>query len=253
MDVRKLAGLLIAATLCACGDSHDTPPPAKGAQAPQYLAAGTVVVDYRTVVQQLYIAYFGRPADTGGLANFEAQLLALGAPTDLQQLDAAYEVANNAGVRSLVNSFSSSAEAAALYSGNTGTYITAVYINVLGRPPDGDGLKFWAAEVDSGRLTRAKASLSIMAGALKNSTPQGLLDAKTVLNKVTVGTNFTIAVATSARDGFAGDAAAARARAMLAAVTSSTDVSAFQSTVTALAQSLACDATAPVVGTLPAC
>jgi serralysin len=251
MDVRKLFGLAMVAALCACGASRDATPPAK-APAPQYLAAGTVALDYRTVVQQLYIAYFGRPADTGGLANFQAQLLALGAPTDIQSLDTAF--AGDANVRALINSFSASTEAAALYSGGTSAYITAVYMNVLGRAPDAEGLAFWIKEVDSGQLTRAKASLSIMAGALKNATPQGLLDAKTVNNKVTAGTNFTIAVAASVRNGYAGDTAAGRARAMLATVTSSTDIAAFQSVITALAQSMACDSSVvPGAGTLPAC
>ncbi len=251
MDVRKLIGLALAALLCACGAGLDTPPP-PATQAPQFLAAGVVTADYRSLVQQLYIAYFGRPADTGGLANFESQLLALGAPTDLQALDTDY--ANNAGVRALVNSFSASSEAAALYPGGTSAYITAVYMNVLGRAPDTEGLAYWTREVDSGKLTRAKASISIMAGALKNATPQGLLDAKTVNNKVKVGTNFTIAVAAAGRNGYAGDAAAARARVMLASVTSSTDLVAFQATITALALSLACDPNAaPGVGSLPVC
>jgi serralysin len=251
MEVRKLIGMAMAAMLCACGAGRETPAPPK-APAPQYLAAGIVTTDYRTVVQQLYIAYFGRPADTGGEANFESQLLALGAPTDIQSLDAAYGA--NAGVRSLVNSFSASTEATALYSGGTTAYITAVYMNVLGRAPDAAGLAFWVKEVDSGTLTRAKASLSIMAGALKNTSAQGLLDEKTVNNKVKVATNFTIAVSTAARNGYAGDAAASRARAMLSAVTSTTDTVAFQATVSALVQSLACDSSAiPGVGTLPAC
>jgi serralysin len=253
MEVRKLIGLAMAALLCACGAGHDATVPAKApAPASQFLATGIVAVDYRTVVQQLYIAYFGRPADTGGQASFESQLLALAAPTDIQSLEAAY--GSSAGVRALVNSFSASTEAQALYSGPASTYITAVYKNVLGRAPDAEGLAFWVNEVDKGNLTRAKASLSIMAGALTNKSPQGLLDAKTVNNKVTVGTNFTLAVAAAARNGYAGDAAAARARAMLATVTSSTDLAAFQAAVTALVQSLACDPNAvPGVGSLPAC
>ncbi len=251
MGVRKMAGLLMAAALCACGASQD-PTPAAKPPAPQYHAAGSAAVDYRTAVQQLYIAYFGRPADVGGQASFESQLLALGAPTDIQLLDAAY--AGSPGVQALVDSFSASAEAAALYPGGTSAYITAVYMNVLGRTPAADGLAFWGREVDSGRLTRARASFSIMAGALANTTPQGLLDAATVRNKVSVGTSFTTAVAAGARNGYVGEAAAARARTMLASVTATTDIVAYQAVVTALAQSLACDPSAvPVVDTLPAC
>jgi len=33
--------------------------------------------DYTSVVQQLYVSYFGRPADYYGLQNFTAQLAAL--------------------------------------------------------------------------------------------------------------------------------------------------------------------------------
>jgi hypothetical protein len=63
----------------------------------------TVGANYETVVQQLYISYFGRPADTGGLSNFQSQLVALNAPTDIQNLVQAY--GSNVSIRSLINSF----------------------------------------------------------------------------------------------------------------------------------------------------
>lgn len=248
--MKWLQALLLLLCLSACGGGNQAPAPQ---QAPRQLAT-VVVTDYRTVVQQLYIAYFGRPADVGGLANFQAQLLALNAPTDIQLLDAAYT--NSLGVRLLIESFSSSGEAAALYpSTSTTAFITSIYTNVLGRAPDAAGLAYWALEVESGRLTRAKASFSIMAGALTNSSAQGVADGKLVSNKVTIGSNFTIAVAAGAVDGYAGDAAAARARTMLATVTSTTDPVVFQTTVTALAKSLACDpySAPPGVGSQPSC
>ena len=48
-------------------------------------------IDYAGVVQQLYVTYFGRPADYFGLQNFEAQLAALKAPTNLSDLSAAVQ------------------------------------------------------------------------------------------------------------------------------------------------------------------
>ena len=44
---------------------------------------------YSTVVQELYISYFGRPADSTGLSNFEAALAALNAPLDINGLASA--------------------------------------------------------------------------------------------------------------------------------------------------------------------
>ena len=53
-------------------------PAAAPARQPQLLASVTAV-DYTTVVQQLYISYFGRAADTGGLTAFMGRLAGLGA------------------------------------------------------------------------------------------------------------------------------------------------------------------------------
>ena len=142
--------------------------------APPHLLATTVVAnDYKTIVQQLYISYFGRPADPKGLANFQAQLAALGGPANIQGLDQAYR--SSTGIRSLVDSFGASAESTALYSGDNTSFVTAIYKNVLNRAPDDAGLAFWVGAINNGSLTRANASLSIMAGALANISDQGKL------------------------------------------------------------------------------
>jgi hypothetical protein len=57
-------------------------------------------VDYNGVVQQLYVSYFGRPADYFGLQNFTAQLNAIGAPTTFAALNAAVQ-ADEAGTSAL--------------------------------------------------------------------------------------------------------------------------------------------------------
>ncbi len=62
--------------------------------------------DYRDLVQDLYVAYFGRPADSNGLSNFESALLVAGAPTDIQGLVQAY--ASNSSVKNLIDSFGTS-------------------------------------------------------------------------------------------------------------------------------------------------
>ena len=230
------AGLVL--LLSACGGSDI------GSNASQKMAqtrkteSSTSPSDYATVTQQLYIAYFGRPADAQGLAAFEAVLVKDSAPTDIQKLVTAY--AGSPALEALVNSFSGSAEAQALYGGSTTQqFVTAIYQNVLGRAPDADGLTFWSNAIDSNKLSKGDAALSIMAGALVNTTPQGLQDATLVNNRIAVAGQFTTAVSdTAGIAGYSGNAAAQSARSMLGAVTADTDVQTFASSVNAIVTGL---------------
>ena len=183
----------------------------------------TTAASYSTVVQDLYVAYFGRPADYFGLQNFEAQLAAADAPTTLAGLEAAYST--NAAVKSLVDSFGTSAESIALYgSGSTASFVTAIFENLLNRPPAVSGLTFWVEQIESGAVTQGDAALAIAAGAIANTTAQGLLDQEAIANKVAVATAFTTALGASSTQivDYSGSAAATDARLLLAGVTSST-------------------------------
>lgn len=188
--------------------------------------------DYKALVQSIYISYFGRPADTFGLANFSAQLDALHAPTTVNGLTAAYST--TPALKSLIDSFGSSAESTSLYGTDTVAFVSAIYNNVLNRAPDFDGLVFWVTEINAGHLTKANASLAIMAGAINNTTAQGVIDAQVLANKVTIATNFTTSIDTGAElAAYNGNAAAAVARDMLKSVTSTTVPATFQATVDA--------------------
>src|SRR5471032_2287214 len=184
--------------------------------------------DYASVVQQQYVSYFGRPADYFGLQNFESQLNAL---------NAAAQAAPTSALGQLINSFSASTESTNLYGTDTsqiGTskFVEQIYLHVLNREPDTAGWNFWVNAIESGSLSRANAALAITQGATDNTTPAGLLDKATVANKLTVATNFTADLSTVAEiNVYAGDAAAATARGMLATVDSTTDTTAFQATV----------------------
>jgi hypothetical protein len=214
-----------AALLSACGGGNEPAMQAQQAAAVRQ-SAPLPAANYNEVVQELYISYFGRPADTGGLANFSAQLSQLQVPSEIQGLNSTYAL--NTGLRSLIDSFGNSPESAALYSGDNDAFVTAIYNNVLNRAPDAEGKAFWVNAINSGALTRPNASLSIMAGALLNSTPQGLEDGKLVRNRIIVGGNFTAALNTPEKAAaYSGDAAAASARAMLAQVNANTDLAAF--------------------------
>jgi hypothetical protein len=251
--------IAISAMLAGCGGSDSgatgttaTQPTATAAQqlrANQKAAASSNPADYSAVVQQLYVAYFGRPADTGGLANFEAALVAANAPTDIQSLNAAYST--NPAIKSLIDSFGTSAESTALYgSGNTTQFVTAIFQNVLGRAPLQSGLNYWVNAINSGALTAGNASLAIMAGALANDSTQGVLDAQLITNRIAVAGDFTAAIATPGEvNGYAGSAAATTARTMLTSVTASTNVSAFAPTInTTLGTLVAATATSSTKG-----
>lgn len=197
--------------------------------------------DYKSVVQQLYVSYFGRPADYYGLDNFTKQLAAIDTAGELTTFKALSAAANAASPTSklglLINSFSGSPEAAALYGTDlsligTSKFVAAVYKNILGREADVEGLTFWVNAIQSGALTRANAAAAITEGALSNTSAQGLLDAKTVANKNAVAVNFTDAINTTNEIiGYSGDKAAAAARELLAGVNDTTNVTAFQATV----------------------
>lgn len=197
----------------------------------------TINLEYIDVIQALYVGYFGRPADTGGFSSFQQQLTSLNASTNFSDLSARY--ATDAATRKLIDSFGSSDESKTLYTGDTSSFVKAVYNNILDRAPDPEGLSFWVGAIESGALTRANASLSIMSGALSNASPQGKIDATLIGKKISVASNFTFALDGEGKGAsYAGAAAASSARALLADVDASTDVLAFQQTVNSLVTSI---------------
>jgi hypothetical protein len=153
---------------------------------------------YLAQVQQLYIAYFGRPADPIGQAYWAGIIDAAGG-----------------SIAAVQAGFSASTESQALY-GNKSTIdkVTAIYQNVFNRAPDAAGLAFWVAQIDSGKVTQAQASWTIQQNA-------GPGDAATVQNKLTAAQAFTAQIDTTAEiSGYQGTAAAASGRTFLGTVTS---------------------------------
>ena len=153
---------------------------------------------YFAQVQQLYIAYFGRPADTVGLAYWAAQI------------DAA-----NGSIAAVQAGFSASTESQALF-GNKSTIdkVTAIYQNAFNRAPEPAGLAYWVAQLDSGKVTQAQASWTIQQSA-------GAGDAAAVQNKLTAAQAFTAQIDTTAEiQGYQGTAAADAGRAFLQTVNS---------------------------------
>lgn len=230
--------LCLAALLSACGGQQAPTSPLQLSNQPaNQLLALVTVNDYDTVVQQLYIAYFGRPADMSGRANFKSRLAELNAPVTIQELESAYK--SNPSIKELIDSFGTSAESAALYSGDTTAFVTSIYQNVLSRSPDAAGLAFWVEAIDKKALNRSLAAVSIMAGALSNPTTQGKTDGALIGIKVNASKALIDSIIEQGKDGYAGDAAAAEARRLLAGLTVNTTASSYASDAKLLASSFA--------------
>ncbi|MFS2161809.1 DUF4214 domain-containing protein [Pseudomonas sp. Pseusp122] len=148
---------------------------------------------YLDQVQQLYIAYFGRPADPVG-QRFWAQVI------------------DDAGgsIASVLAGFSASNESQALYgASSTAQKVAAIYSNVFNRAPEAAGLAYWVSQIDSGQITQAQAAWTIQQAA-------GPGDASTVNNKLIAANVFTANIDTTAEIvGYSGSTAAAVARAFL--------------------------------------
>lgn len=184
-----------------------------------------VPADYALVAQQLYVAYFGRPADYFGLENMTNALAATGLKADINSIAGAY--ASNASVKAMFDNFGSSAESNSLYNGSDAAFISAIYNNVLNRFPDISGLSFWVNALGSGAMNRTSAAAQILAATVKPDANPA--DMSTVSAKVAMATMFTASVDTPAKViSYTGNIAAALARSLLSTVTSTTDPAAFK-------------------------
>ena len=182
-----------------------------------------VAADYYPVVQSIYLAYFGRPADPAGLVYFAGRYKDAGAAIDVRGVVNSYS--SNATVKALIDSFATSQESLDLYPGANDVFVTAIYRNLLNRDADQAGKDYWMGLINSGAVTRANAAVSIMAGA------QGT-DLDLINKRALVVVNFTNAVNTPNEEkAYSGLAANAVVRSMMASVTLATDVAAFQATI----------------------
>ncbi len=232
MKFKYIPIFLMTAMLFACGGNVDTSkqPPKLAAQSFQTLGVQPPAA-YVNLTQRIFVAYFGRPADTSGLP-FYNQILSNGnAPTDAAGIVQAY--ASNPTVRNVVDAFSNSEESKALYTGGTDAFVTAIYHNLFNREPDAGGKAFWISMIDGGFMTRGNAAITIMSSA--NGS-----DITIVTNKAQAATNFTNALDTPAKvEGYSGLSANATVRTMLAGVGETTDLTAFQTTINNTINSLA--------------
>lgn len=160
---------------------------------------------YDNAIQQLYVAYFNRPADPAGLAYWGGVVEA--AKGDTAAVSAA---------------FAASAEYKATYADfNTTGTLKAIYMNLFNEAtPDVAGLAYWSDLVAKGTISIDKAVSAIAAGA------QGV-HKTTYANKVLAAAAFTTAVNTDAeKAAYSGTLANTAAKKFLAGITTDASLTA---------------------------
>ena len=125
-------------------------------------------------IQDLYIAFYGRPADLGGL-NYWTNVLAN----------------NGDNVQSILQNFANSTEAQNLYGtitpSNVGTVINQIYDNLFNRGVDPTGLQYWTNVYNTYHMSPGVLAYDILQAALAaNNT-----DTQTIENKLQAANVFT--------------------------------------------------------------
>jgi len=155
-----------------------------------------IVASQVAAVQQLYVSYFGRPADPAGL-DYWTNIV------EAQDSTAAVSA-----------TFAASAEYKAAYEGKTNAQIVdQLYTNLFGRPADATGRAYWVDLLDKGTIKVDTIVYEVSLAALTT-------DKEAVENKVAAATAFTAALDTEAEvAGYSGDAALVLAKAFITGVT----------------------------------
>jgi len=130
-------------------------------------------------IQELYVAYFGRPADVEGKAYWSGS--STGVSTVLEFA---------------ANMHSQSEFQDAYGSKKTATQVNQIYQNLFSRDADADGLNYWTGQIANGSLELAEIAVHLI-WAAKNNTG-GSADKTALENKVAAATEFTNDVAADA-------------------------------------------------------
>ena len=122
-------------------------------------------------IQQLYIAYFGRPADPAGLdywvstgistKNFAA---AMYAQPEFQQVNAGLSVSQQ---------------------------VNALYVNLFGRDADVEGLTYWTQQINTGKIALASIANDLIYAANNSPAPQSVIDKAALNNKTATALTYT--------------------------------------------------------------
>jgi hypothetical protein len=152
--------LIIGLLLTACGgsDMNDTSTTKRISQR----------ASHSDTIQKAYIAYYGRPADPGGLDYWAGRL----------------ESANG-DLSALIDAFGSSDEFNSRFGSlSNSDLITNIYQQLYNRTPDSGGLAFYTEQLDTGNTNLQKITLDVLYGAQNT-------DLDKLNNKLTAANAFT--------------------------------------------------------------
>lgn len=155
-----------------------------------------IVATHVAAVQELYVAYFGRPADPAGLDYWTNIVEAQGSTAAVSA------------------TFAESDEYQDAFEGMTNTQIVnQIYQNMFGREAEASGRDYWVKLLDEGKITVDNIVADVAKAAVGT-------DGEAVENKVAAATAFTAALDTEAEvAGYAGEDALALAKAFIKGVT----------------------------------
>ncbi len=137
-----------------------------------YSEAYPAPADYYDQVQKIYIGYYQRPADPGGLLYWAGELDRSGG-----------------SLTSIIEAFAHSAESQALYgpitSANIATVVNDIYNALLARNAEDAGRDYYVGEFNAGRFTSATIMLNVLFGTT------GGPDLLSINNKLAAANLFT--------------------------------------------------------------
>jgi len=128
---------------------------------------------YEDQVQAMYVAYYSRPGDPGGVAYWASRL-----------------EKSNGDLGAIINQFGNSAEYTDRLAGQSSeALINNIFVNLFGRDADAGGLAFYRNKLDSGAITLASIALNIANGVTSGSSDAAIID-----NKIEVANAYTTVI-----------------------------------------------------------
>lgn len=188
------------------------------------------MANYENAIQQLYVAYYNRPADPAGLAFWQGVVDAQGGDTS-----------------AVSAAFASSSEYVSVYGGKDNrTVVNTVYRNLFGRDGEPAGLDYWANALDKHQISVDGVVTAIAGGA------QGA-DLVAFQNKVKYATSFTGALDVHPeKAAYNGTDALAFAKQLVSSVTTDASLGDAVAKLTSATAEFVATSKAPIVFTLSA-